>query len=240
MTGFSASAPGKAVLCGEYAVLRGAPAVAMAVDRRAGVCLSPADDRCHRFEAPGFVSGHWRFRADSQGRIEWLDEPPRAGFHLLEETFRACLSDELPPLLISIDTREFFDGQSGEKLGFGSSAAATVALVAGLSGQHEQSEACWPVARAVHRSLQGGRGSGVDVATSCFGGVITYRGQSEGPPESQEWPEGLEFRFLYSGRSADTEAAIRKLDDTSSADAAWQNLMAAAENSAAAWGSGNT
>ena len=34
---FSASAPGKAVLSGEYAVLQGAPAIAMAVDCRARV-----------------------------------------------------------------------------------------------------------------------------------------------------------------------------------------------------------
>ena len=36
----SASAPGKIVLAGEYAVLWDAPAVCMAIDRRARACVS--------------------------------------------------------------------------------------------------------------------------------------------------------------------------------------------------------
>ncbi|MDH3305214.1 MAG: hypothetical protein OEM92_08415, partial [Gammaproteobacteria bacterium] len=61
-----ASAPGKLVLCGEYAVLDGAPAVCMAVDRRATVTVTDADGRWHRVSAPGYASTEGRFRADGK------------------------------------------------------------------------------------------------------------------------------------------------------------------------------
>ena len=49
----AASAPGKLILIGEYAVLFGAPAAVMAVNRRASVRIEPSqDDRC-RVESPG-------------------------------------------------------------------------------------------------------------------------------------------------------------------------------------------
>ena len=50
----TASAPGKIVLAGEYAVLWGAPAVCMAVDRRAMATVDHrADGLCH-VTTPGF------------------------------------------------------------------------------------------------------------------------------------------------------------------------------------------
>ncbi|MDH5619728.1 MAG: hypothetical protein OEZ11_14015, partial [Gammaproteobacteria bacterium] len=49
-----ASAPGKIVLSGEYAVLFGAPAICMAVNRRAFARVADSDDReCH-VTTPGF------------------------------------------------------------------------------------------------------------------------------------------------------------------------------------------
>ena len=101
-----ASAPGKIVLSGEYAVLFGAPAVCMAVNRRAVATLSDSrDGRCH-LETPGF-SG---------------DEP----FRLLD-----ALCSERPLRKIELDTRAF--SADGKKLGLGSSAALTVALAAAMS-----------------------------------------------------------------------------------------------------------
>ncbi len=44
MTTVTASAPGKVILSGEYAVLDGAPAISMAVNRRAVVTLTTVGD----------------------------------------------------------------------------------------------------------------------------------------------------------------------------------------------------
>ena len=58
-----ASAPGKLIVCGEYAVLDGAAAICAAVDRRAVVTVEAADDSYHVVTAPGFASGSGAFRA---------------------------------------------------------------------------------------------------------------------------------------------------------------------------------
>jgi phosphomevalonate kinase len=87
---------------------------------------------------------------------------------------------------LSADVRSVFDDVTGEKLGLGSSAASTVALTAACmldSSDEPVDESIDPKTRAAifehafraHRSLQGGRGSGADIASSAFGGVIAYR-----------------------------------------------------------------
>ena len=56
-----ASAPGKVVLCGEYAVLDGAPAICMGLNRRAIAKIDESPDgQCH-VATPGFA-GDDRFR----------------------------------------------------------------------------------------------------------------------------------------------------------------------------------
>ena len=65
------SAPGKFVLSGEYAVLDGAPAVCVAVDRRARVSIGPHEgDHCV-VQAPGFSAEVGQFSVDSGG-LNWL------------------------------------------------------------------------------------------------------------------------------------------------------------------------
>jgi phosphomevalonate kinase len=239
MTNVIVSAPGKAVLCGEYAVLQGAPAVSLAIDRRARVRLRSSHDEFHTLSTPGYVSGSWRFRATPESTVEWLDEPPAEGLGLFEETWRAAAGGRRSSLSITIDSREFFDSQSGHKLGFGSSAAVTAALVAALGDPGSRTPACWPLAREVHRAFLGGRGSGVDVATSCHGGLITYTKGCDRTPPRQRWPEGLAFRFFYSGQPADTFAAISDLE-ASPADAASCSALAAAASAAAGvWAAGD-
>jgi len=67
----SASAPGKVVIAGEYAVLDGAPAICMAVNRRAHVSITTSDIDHHSVLAPGFSESAGRFTAVGN-RIEWL------------------------------------------------------------------------------------------------------------------------------------------------------------------------
>ncbi len=85
-----------------------------------------------------------------------------------------------PPVRIAIDSRPFFDA-TGRKRGFGSSAASTVAATAavlaaaGLDPAYFRPLVC-SIATAAHRDVQGGHGSGYDVAASCYGGVGLFRG----------------------------------------------------------------
>lgn len=236
MSGRSASAPGKAVLCGEYAVLRGGTAIAMAIDRRAHVHFRASDGKHHVVSTPGYADGRWRFRLDGDGKAEWLDAAGRPDLRLLEAAL-ATVHERLPAAMdLTIDTREFFDATSHRKLGFGSSAAAAVALLAALQ-RAPASNGC-RAAMQVHRSLQDGRGSGVDVATSCRGGVIRYRKDDRGEPERLAWPDGVLFRFLWSGRTADTGASIRRLEHSPQDERSWRQLHEAAEAAAEAFSAG--
>ena len=104
-----ASAPGKIVLSGEYAVLWGAPAVCMAVDRRAVATVQPAD-ACS-LTTPGFT-----------------DSDP---FRVVD----ALSPGGRPACDITLDTTAF--ANNGSKIGLGSSAALTVALAAALDNSVE-------------------------------------------------------------------------------------------------------
>jgi mevalonate kinase len=85
-------------------------------------------------------------------------------------------------LELEIDTRSFY--VRGRKLGFGSSAAATV-LLAGLmfaetlpAEDLDRHGICAAAVRA-HRSAQGKKGSGYDILTSCYGAAGLFTGGDE-------------------------------------------------------------
>ena len=90
------------------------------------------------------------------------------------------------------------------------------------------------VAYAAHRQLQGGLGSGVDVACCSAGGLIEYR-LAGAAVQPRSWPDGLHYALLWSGVSASTSARLRRLE-SSTASESRATLAAAAQRVAAAWG----
>ncbi|MDP3295786.1 MAG: hypothetical protein Q8M37_13765 [Nevskia sp.] len=216
-----AAAPGKLVLLGEYAVLEGAPAVAMAIDRRAVARLTvQPGPHCEVF-APDVLNQRLPFSIDSNGLPDWQAAGAAAAkLNLVDEVLRGLADEGLAPapgsgFKLALDTSAFFDTGNAErpKLGLGSSAALTVALAmafvarAGLADD-AASHARWlPCLLALHRKFQGGQGSGVDVATSLVGGLIAYQLNDGGATPTARpltWPAGLHQRFIWSGRSAST------------------------------------
>src|SRR3954465_8219320 len=104
-----ASAPGKLILTGEYAVLDGAPALVIAVNRR----VLAARRRAPRGSSPFLVAV-----ADEIARRHGADHPAT----------RAAME-------ITVDSSAFYLGD--QKLGLGSSAAVTVAATAlALAADH--------------------------------------------------------------------------------------------------------
>jgi phosphomevalonate kinase len=233
MTPICVSAPGKAVISGEYAVLFGAPALVSAINRRATVCIADSDDEFHRVSVPGLAGGCWRFRAASGGRIAWRDEVAGGLLDLFECIWRHCAVDSTSPVSIEIDTRAFFDRRTGLKLGLGSSAATTAALAGALNSLSGDGRGVWPLARRIHRDFQSGRGSGVDVAASVFGGLLAYRAGNDRPPRSLAWPRGLYCRFLWSGTASDTREKLQQL-----ANRECTELASFAEGVLTAWDAG--
>ncbi|HET7306526.1 MAG TPA: hypothetical protein VFK24_01755 [Gammaproteobacteria bacterium] len=207
-----ASAPGKLVLLGEYAVLEGAPAVVMAVDRRARVTLSEVTGDDYLVDAPnlGIHAARGRFR---EGRLEWTDLAPADGekLQLTGAVIAAAAGDEpLPPFRAELNTDAFFADR--DKLGLGSSAALTVALSGALCALRDQAALGANRLIAAHREMQGGRGSGLDVAASLHGGTIVYRLEEEGARvEPVTLPPGLHIGCVWSGKSASTGDFLRRI-----------------------------
>ena len=228
MTSIAVSAPGKLVLLGEYAVLFGHPALVMAVDRRARVTMNNADGPGWRVRAPGFAEGDAFFEIDPERGFRWLDRENDNALRLdlvervlssLIEDWDCSKIDDLKPADVVLVTDEFFLGSGGErtKLGLGSSAALTVSLTEALcvwsgSGKHRSVSLTDLV--ELHRSFQGGRGSGIDLAASLLGGVVEYR--LEGPvrlpvARGLEVPNGLVMVPVFTGRSASTSDFLARL-----------------------------
>ncbi|MEO7071852.1 MAG: hypothetical protein ABI300_02340 [Rhodanobacter sp.] len=250
MSSILCSAPGKLVLCGEYAVLEGASAIVLAVDRRAQVTLTARRDGDFVVDAPALGIHGAHGRLDGQRRMAWhgVDAATAAHLHLAASVIEdAAIDGTIAPFHAQLDTTALFavDARSS-KLGLGSSAALTVAF-AGAVATH-MGRALPGAARLIsaHRRMQGGRGSGLDIAASLAGGSILYRlrdGQPEMTPVA--WPERLAFACVWSGKSASTGVFLGGL-------AAWRaragseyaalmrELSACAEAAAEAFAAGAT
>ena len=200
-----ASAPGKLVLSGEYAVLAGAPALVAAVDRRVTCTVTP---RC---------SGGWQFAStgfEAQSvlsRAEVLRAPPTA----LAGIARRILPMEAMPahLHVAVDSSPCF--RAGAKLGVGSSAATVVALagaLAALGGDMPTLDVLYDI----HAAFQGG-GSGLDVAAATTGGVIRFQQRRIAPARL---PEGLHVVFVFCRTSSRTQELVARFN-------AWRTRRAA-------------
>jgi len=195
-----AAAPGKLFLTGEYVVLRGAPALVAAVDRRGRV----------RFEPGGgplaIVS-----RAEN-AELEVAGEPPHPepggdlGAALAVARTLGVHGGRL-----EIDTREFFRGD--EKLGLGRSAATIVAATAVcLAARGERSRgSVRAAALEANLHFQAGHGSGGDVAAAVSGGVVEVRrGDGDLKVAPSRLPAGLELVVAWSGAGAHTVPLVAK------------------------------
>ena len=209
MSRITSSAPGKVVLCGEYVVLDDAPAVSMAVNRRAIVTLDAADELSVRSEGLGGATDRRLF-----------------------DCVRHVLGAEQGSGSFCLDTRSFADSEAGIKYGIGSSAALAVALTQALAPQDTDDDSLLQYALQAHLAFQHGSGSGVDVATSFKGGLIEFR--IGAAPRQLTWPDGLYATLLWSGVAASTPARLAKLAEAEPG-ASYKALAEAAAEIAGIW-----
>ena len=227
----AARAPGKLVVLGEYAVLDGAPALVLAVDRHAVATLEPS--------------------RDGECRLRTLAPEPNERRFAPGEPSGAALVDRVigdaravPAWRGSLDSTELYSGAT--KLGLGSSAAALCAWAGAWTAYANAAGTTLAAPTldglvALHRAFQGGRGSGIDVAASFAGGVVEFRLGPLGVPRigSVRLPNSVGFAGIFAGRSASTpEFGARyrawKAARPAEAEAMFRRLSAAAEAGCAA------
>lgn len=194
-----ASAPGKVIIAGEYTVLDGAPAVCMAVDRRAHVLVLQQSSGGFVISAPGLSEEARRYSSMAECA---------ADLPLLAAVWQQLALDSVEHVSIELDSSEFVSA-AGSKIGVGSSAAVAVALTAALQRTIGGSGNVGELAAAAHQQFQDGSGSGVDIACSFAGGVIEFR-MGEAASEKLVWPAGLHYELLWSGQSSNTGAQLKK------------------------------
>jgi len=178
------------MLLGEHAVLHGRRALVCAINKRIKVSLSKINIgilRIHSalgtYEAPiDDLTDHPDFRFV----LDAVKQYPQAqGIELnIESDFSS-------------------------DIGFGSSAAVTVATHAALMGTVDDRMELFTRSLATIRRVQG-RGSGADVAASVFGGVVAYRAE---PLEIHPMLESFPLTAVYSGSKMKTVDVIRHLEE---------------------------
>jgi mevalonate kinase len=198
-TSITATAPGSLMLLGEHAVLHGHPALVCAIDRSIRVRLTPrADNRLTihsalgQYEAPlGALADHPSFRFVLQAIRQHAKTLPD-GFDLEIES-------------------EF-----SSDIGFGSSAAVTVATHAALArycGCPFDREALFSAALETVHAVQG-RGSGADLAAAVFGGVVGYTTKPSFDPVALSLP----LTAVYCGYKTPTPKVIQRVEALRAAD----------------------
>jgi phosphomevalonate kinase len=242
------------MLSGEYAVLDGAPALMVAVNRRAVARVESGGARGSSPFLLAVASELAAQRGDGDGAA------------------RVALQ-------IAVDSRGFYDGTN--KLGLGSSAAVTAAavyLALASTDANISLEEVHAVAAAAHGRAQapmGARGSGADIAAAVYGGVIEFTrpgapltasgawrvskerfatqsvanaampelvamARAEGDPtaniQKRAWPKSVRLLTFFTGTSASTTALVQRVQQAralnpSTVEAA---LMALADASRAA------
>lgn len=194
MSGWQAVTPGNLMLMGEHGVLHGRHALVCAVSPTMQVRLTPRTDRRIVIRS---ALGH------DEASLDAVEVRPPFRF-----IWAALLhADPAPPSGFELDIESGFSDQ----VGFGSSAAVTVSLLALLShwaGEGLDRSALHVRALAAIRSVQG-RGSGADAAASLYGGIVLYRAD---PIMIEPLNAIHPITVLYSGYKVTTPVVIEQVE----------------------------
>jgi phosphomevalonate kinase len=173
------------MISGEWAVLEvGNPCIVAAVNKRVHVKITDSDEIYVKIKDLG-ISATGMF----DGKVlSWSDISEKDAEKLIfvKAAIEAALqyvgkSNNFSLETWNDDTEVFVDGER-KKLGFGTSAAIVVAVVAAVLAfnkmdinKRENKDAIYKLSAMAHHFAQGKVGSAFDVAASTYGGAIIYK-----------------------------------------------------------------
>ncbi len=178
------------MLLGEHAVLHGRRALVCAIDQRMTVLLTSLDKPVLRIDSE---------LGQYESPLDQLEDHP--DFRFVLDAVKQY------PLEQGVELK--IDSEFSSDIGFGSSAAVTVATHAALAGNAKNKIELFRRSLATIHRVQG-RGSGADVAASVCGGVVAYRADPfELAPICEEFP----LTAVYSGSKMKTADVIRWVEE---------------------------
>lgn len=190
----TASAPGSLMLLGEHAVLHGFRALVCAINRRITVRLLPTTE--HSLKIVSRL-GDYHFPLD-----HLVDHP---GLRFVLQVVRQHIDEISSGFELKIDSEFSAD------IGFGSSAAVTVATHAAvmkwINEAEPAKERLFTQSLETVRAVQG-RGSGADLAASVFGGMVAYTTA----PTFQPLAICIPLTAVYCGYKTPTPEVILKVE----------------------------
>ncbi len=220
----SVSVPGKVMLSGEYAVLHGAAATLLPVAR------------------------HLEARESSGADVDAYTKIVRAAVDFPITELELYEKDH-GELKLEIDSAQFFHESDGarSKLGLGLSAAEAVGVVAlrferaGLRWD-DNIEKVAAYAEHIHRHVQGGIGSGADVAVCALRQPILFRRDESGVDinVAEYSSHSTTLNLVWTGVPADTREMVTKFenwlkDGGAQAERRLTSLIESADNLARLW-----
>ena len=199
------SAPGKLMLFGEHAVVYGRPCIVTAIDQRVYVGVEKAEDNWIVIDSPDVGIKNYSIRTDDLK----IDEKTSNGVRFLVTGINRFVQERgLPSNGLRVDSRSDFSS----KVGFGSSSAVTVGLIAALGELDDRRLSNEEVFRMAYQSVLDiqGVGSGFDLAAAVWGGTIFYQKNS---PVQPLIVDQLPLVVGYTGIKADTTTLVRRVGD---------------------------
>lgn len=236
------SAPGKLMIAGEWAVLEGKPCIVAAVNRRVHSIVEPLAGGYISVSIDDFKLQDIRFTWDSKNinlfkiyqvdaeKLQFTKEAIEVALRFLKES-----GIEFKPFKIRTYGEETI--VDDKKVGFGSSAAAVVAIIAStlnFHGYNATKDEVYKLATIAHYYTQGKVGSAFDVAASTYGGILVYKrfdtawltskvkNEKIADIVKDKWPgffveqldvlEDMHMAIAWTGESASTSAMVKQME----------------------------
>ena len=204
-----ASAPGKAILFGEHAVVFGKPAIAVAVNKRAIITITKENETKSNGTTT-FKSHDLNVNAEldlDSGDIKMISGKSGILKYVLESVLKA---HDGSPINIKMDM------EMPVGAGLGSSAAVTVAMLAALDIYHQREISQSRIAKMAHEveiKVQGAA-SPLDTAVSAYGGLIYLSENAEVTSLAANLEDSMVIGYTSErGNTGQMVAGVRKRRD---------------------------